>query len=90
MARRTGPDTCSFCGKHRDQTQRLIAGPHGVYICADCVNVCNEILVGDQRLTPTPDGAVPRDCMSRGVRSWWGQLLGWLRMRFLRPTPFPA
>src|SRR5689334_23151607 len=39
MARRAGPSTCSFCGKDRDQTQRLVAGPSGVYSCAACVNV---------------------------------------------------
>jgi hypothetical protein len=72
MARRTGPDTCSFCGKHRDQTRRLIAGPHGVYICADCVNVCNEILAGDQRPTPTASGAMLGMSMSHEARSRWG------------------
>jgi ATP-dependent protease Clp ATPase subunit len=44
VARRQGPFTCSFCGKRRDQTRRLIAGPNGVYICAECVGLCNEIL----------------------------------------------
>jgi ATP-dependent protease Clp ATPase subunit len=28
--------SCSFCGKHQDQVQRLIAGPAGVYICDEC------------------------------------------------------
>jgi hypothetical protein len=44
MARCTGPSTCSFCSKDRDQTQRRIAGPSGVYICAECVN--GEIVLG--------------------------------------------
>ena len=34
---------CSFCGKTRDQVRKLIAGP-GVYICDDCVQVCDDIL----------------------------------------------
>src|SRR5262252_5659884 len=34
---------CSFCGKPRDDSLRLIAGP-GVYICAECIGLCNEIL----------------------------------------------
>jgi ATP-dependent protease Clp ATPase subunit len=46
MARRTGRSTCSFCGKDRDQPQRLIVGPHARYICADNPNVCNEIVPG--------------------------------------------
>ena len=34
---------CSFCGKHNDQVQRLIAGP-GAYICNECVHLCMGIL----------------------------------------------
>jgi len=37
---------CSFCGKPRDAGVRLVAGP-GVYICAECIGLCNEILAGD-------------------------------------------
>jgi ATP-dependent Clp protease ATP-binding subunit ClpX len=35
--------TCSFCGKSQDQVERLIAGPN-VFICNECVALCNEIL----------------------------------------------
>ena len=34
---------CSFCGKSQDQVKKLIAGPD-VYICDECVELCNEIL----------------------------------------------
>jgi len=34
---------CSFCGKAQDQVKRLIAGPN-VYICDECIELCNEIL----------------------------------------------
>jgi ATP-dependent Clp protease ATP-binding subunit ClpX len=34
---------CSFCGKDKEKTQKLIAGP-GVYICNECVELCNRIL----------------------------------------------
>jgi ATP-dependent Clp protease ATP-binding subunit ClpX len=34
---------CSFCGKSSEQVRKLIAGP-GVYICDECVELCNEIL----------------------------------------------
>ncbi|MDA0771328.1 MAG: ATP-dependent Clp protease ATP-binding subunit ClpX [Cyanobacteria bacterium] len=37
---------CSFCGKTQDQVQKLIAGP-GIYICDECVHLCNEILVDE-------------------------------------------
>ncbi|GCE64776.1 ATP-dependent protease ATP-binding subunit ClpX [cyanobiont of Ornithocercus magnificus] len=41
---------CSFCGKSQDQVCKLIAGP-GVYICDECINLCNEIL--DEELIDT-------------------------------------
>ena len=34
---------CSFCGKRREQVENLIAGP-GVYICVECVDLCNDII----------------------------------------------
>ncbi|KPQ35169.1 MAG: ATP-dependent Clp protease ATPase subunit ClpX [Phormidesmis priestleyi Ana] len=34
---------CSFCGKSQEQVRKLIAGP-GVYVCDECVDLCNEIL----------------------------------------------
>ena len=37
---------CSFCGKFEKQVGRLLSG-HGVYICNECVDVCNDILKGD-------------------------------------------
>lgn len=52
---------CSFCGKSQKQVKKLIAGP-GVYICDECVDLCNEIIEeefaekGDVRfeVLPTP------------------------------------
>ncbi len=35
---------CSFCGKSQNQVKKLIAGP-GVYVCDECIDLCNEILV---------------------------------------------
>jgi ATP-dependent Clp protease ATP-binding subunit ClpX len=37
---------CSFCGKSRDEVRKLIAGPT-VYICDECVNLCNDIIAED-------------------------------------------
>ena len=34
---------CSFCGKSQKQVKKLIAGP-GVYICDECIELCNEII----------------------------------------------
>jgi DNA-binding transcriptional MerR regulator len=35
---------CSFCGKDRSEIRRMIAGPNRVYICNECVDLCNEII----------------------------------------------
>jgi ATP-dependent Clp protease ATP-binding subunit ClpX len=43
---------CSFCGKSQKQVKKLIAGP-GVYICDECINLCNEII--EEELTGTTD-----------------------------------
>lgn len=39
----TKPVRCSFCGKTQDQVRRIIAGP-GVYICDECIELCQEIV----------------------------------------------
>ena len=46
---------CSFCGKSQKQVQQLIAGP-GVYICDECVELCNEII--EERLAESGDEVV--------------------------------
>jgi len=48
---------CSFCGKNQDQVKKLIAGPE-VYICDECVELCNEIL--DEELFEGGDEAAPK------------------------------
>ncbi len=35
---------CSFCGKAQEMVKKLIAGPKSVYICDECINVCNNII----------------------------------------------
>ena len=35
---------CSFCGKTQEQVKKLIAGPSGVYICDECVDICADII----------------------------------------------
>ena len=42
---------CSFCGKSQRQVKKLIAGP-GVYICDECIDLCNEI-IDEELTTPT-------------------------------------
>ena len=43
---------CSFCGKTQKQVKKLIAGP-GVYICDECIDLCNEII--EEELTETSE-----------------------------------
>jgi hypothetical protein len=46
---------CSFCGKPGGARLRLVAGP-GVYICAECIGLCNEILAGAAADAVSQDG----------------------------------
>jgi ATP-dependent Clp protease ATP-binding subunit ClpX len=45
---------CSFCGKSQRQVKKLIAGP-GVYICDECIDLCNEIIDEELATAPTFD-----------------------------------
>jgi len=46
--------TCSFCGKSQDEVKKLIAGPT-VYICDECIELCNDIIDEESRLDQTSD-----------------------------------
>ncbi|MCE9500997.1 MAG: ATP-binding protein, partial [Leptospira sp.] len=52
---------CSFCGKEQDVVKRLVAGP-GVYICDECIALCNEIISEDPAQTEKPAllGDIPK------------------------------
>jgi ATP-dependent Clp protease ATP-binding subunit ClpX len=47
------PYRCSFCGKSQEQVRKLIAG-QGVYICDECINLCQEIIEEEMLDTPRP------------------------------------
>ncbi|MHB8571513.1 MAG: ATP-dependent Clp protease ATP-binding subunit ClpX [Candidatus Dormibacteria bacterium] len=52
---------CSFCGKGQDQVRKLVAGP-GVYICDQCIDLCQEVLEEDAQTAPakkTKAGLIP-------------------------------
>ena len=40
---------CSFCGKPKELAKKLIAGPDGVYICDECVEICKEVLDKEEK-----------------------------------------
>ena len=43
---------CSFCGKSQNAVKKLIAGPM-VYICNECIDICNEIIADDEQYAAT-------------------------------------
>ena len=42
---------CSFCNKTQDQVRKLIAGPGGIYICDECVEICSDISAAGIRVS---------------------------------------
>lgn len=70
---------CSFCGKSQEQVRKLIAGP-GVYICDECVDLCNEILeeeLIDQNTTvsqPAPRSETPQKRRTRSSNLSFNQI----------------
>lgn len=48
MARKNNGQFCSFCGKPAEQSRRMVAGPDNIYICNQCVAVCQSILDDDE------------------------------------------
>jgi len=38
---------CSFCARGQDEVAKLVAGPSSVYICSECIKLCNDILEGE-------------------------------------------
>ena len=66
-----GDAICSFCGKRQDQVRRLVAGP-GVFICDQCIALCNEIISEAPPATPS-DPASPKGKPGRPGR-WRSKL----------------
>lgn len=46
---------CSFCGKTQDQVRKLIAGPNGIYICDECVDICADIIEEEYEEEPVQE-----------------------------------
>ena len=89
---------CSFCNKGHREVERVIAGP-GVYICSECVTLCNDIIqeapvrssfgLGSGR-TPRPDEIHEfLDQYGKTARkSLRSRLLTWLATQPRQPRPF--
>jgi len=55
---------CSFCARGQDEVAKLVAGPSSVYICSECIKLCNDILEGelmDEASLAPPKFPVPRE-----------------------------
>ncbi len=79
---RGGAERCTFCEKVRAQVQSLIAGPPGIYICNECVDICNSILHEEDRRLEKAEGAptggpvecpTPREIVARLGEYVYGQ-----------------
>lgn len=71
--RRRSP-RCSFCGKSKDQVTKLVAGP-GVYICSQCVALCNQIIADEPPVPPTLAGRPQHGWLRSSVRRIIGNWL---------------
>ena len=45
MAKNNDESRCSFCGKPESKARKLIAGPSGVFICDECIEICSDIMM---------------------------------------------
>ena len=55
MSKKAPDIACSFCGKGGDQVEKVIQGP-SVYICSECIGLCNEMLEEDDKHEPSLNG----------------------------------
>ena len=60
---------CSFCGKSQHEVRKLIAGP-SVFICDECVELCNDIIREEIQENPSRARAHPCRPRARSTRSW--------------------
>jgi ATP-dependent Clp protease ATP-binding subunit ClpX len=58
---------CSFCGKAQAQVKRLIAGPDRVFICDECVTLCEQIIAEESSSEPTESP----DAIAKGLNPRW-------------------
>jgi ATP-dependent Clp protease ATP-binding subunit ClpX len=62
------PYRCSFCGKSQEQVRKLIAG-QGVYICDECINLCQEIIEEEMLESPRAKPQVAKLPNPRGIKT---------------------
>lgn len=69
MAKKNGTHSmdafCSFCGKFQDEVEKIVAGPNGIYICEECVEICNRILLEDVIKAKGKDNEVDAELLEK-------------------------
>jgi hypothetical protein len=65
---------CSFCGKPQDMVHRIIAGPGSVYICNECIALCNEIIAEEEARLPPSVPPHKRSTTKHRTPRWWQRL----------------
>ncbi len=58
------PIFCSFCGRLRQEVDKLIEGPNSVYICDECVEICHKIMADETGIPPEDDIMGAKDLVS--------------------------
>ena len=71
MSQTSGSQRCSFCRRSHTEVERLISGPDGVYICDNCVDLCQRILFEENaaQQSATPDFKIERLLSPREIMS---------------------
>jgi len=72
--------SCSFCGKRQSQVDKIVAGP-GVYICNQCIELCNEIIAPQ---SPYAAGGDTNAGLDRSIRQYLEAKLGRLGAPIVR------
>ncbi|MDJ0974760.1 MAG: ATP-dependent Clp protease ATP-binding subunit ClpX [Planctomycetota bacterium] len=74
MTSRRGPvEKCTFCGKSRNQVESLIAGPPGINICNECVELCNTILLEEMKRSGRPRQRRRGSAAGGGAGGMWDE-----------------
>jgi ClpX C4-type zinc finger len=60
--------SCSFCGKSQKEVRRLVAGPT-VYICDECIKLCNDIIAEDLEASRPPRTETEIDALVRAAKA---------------------
>ena len=76
---------CSFCGKSKDEVRRLIAGPDGVFICDDCVEICKAMVDETNEKDKVTEVPLKKPAEIKG--SWTSTSSGRTRRRKFSPSP---